>query len=373
MKLIAAVFVLLVLYLVQKNLYRNRWSRNLTITLKFNKGFIECGEEAELTEQIFNDKFLPLPVLHIKFAVDRSFLFQDMENSVVTDFYHRNDVFSIMGHQKVTRKHKFQGTKRGFYRIEGANILVRDFFLTASFAKSISSDTAIYVFPEKLDMDSLSLVYQGILGEIAARKSLLYDNLTFRGIRDYQSFDPYRSINWKASAKASNLKVNVYDYTMDAEVRILINLDTDSMIKTDRLLEDSIALASTAARKFLMDNVRVSLLTNGEDSMSHEMVAVSAGADLSHGVTIDKYLSRIESSRGKDAFLALLDDELKMAELHVLYFIISPYHKNDLMERLDRMEKKGLSVNMIVPYYDRIGYQPERPYISGWEVSIYED
>lgn len=373
MKLVAAVFVLISAYLFQKELYRRIWNRNLKVVLKFNKGFIECNETANLSEIIYNDKFLPLPVLHVKFAADRSFLFEDMENSVVTDYYHRNDAFSVLGNQKVTRSLTFQGTKRGFYRIENANILVKDFFMTSSFARTISSDAAIYVFPEKLDISALDPMYQGMLGEISCRRSIICDNMTFQGLRDYQSFDSYKSINWKASAKSNELKVNIYDFTMDAEVRILINLDTDSMIKTDRLLEESIGIASTAARQFLKDKVRVSLITNGEDSINHETVSVRAGGDLSHGITIDKYLSRISGSRGKDCFLQILEKELMKAEAHVLYLIVSPYHKNDLKERLDQMSRKGLSVNMVVPYYDRLGFVPEREYMTGWEVSIYED
>ncbi len=373
MKLVVAALVLFFAYLFQKGLYRRYWNQKLLVTLKFNKDYIECKESAELMEIISNDKFLPLPVMHVKLAMDRSFLFQDMDNAVVTDYYHRNDAFSILGHQRVTRRLAFQGTKRGFYHIGGANILVKDFFLTSSFARTVQSDAALYVFPEKLNLSALELRYQGMLGELAARKSLVYDTATFRGIRDYQRFDSYRSINWKASARANGLKVNVYDYSMDAEVRILLNLDTDSMIETNRLLEDSISLASTLARQFLRDKIRVSLWSTGLDCESRKPAQVMAGGDLAHGITIDQCLARIKGSAGKDAFLTRLNQELEQGREEVLYVIISPYHKEDLTLLLDQMTRKGMGVHMLVPYYDTLGFLPERSYMTGWEVSIYEN
>jgi hypothetical protein len=57
--------------------------------------------------------------------------------------------------------------------------------------------------------------------------------------------------------------VNLVDPTQDAEVKILLNLDTDSMIRADRLLEEAISVASSLARVHLKDKERVSVWRNG--------------------------------------------------------------------------------------------------------------
>ncbi len=116
---------------------------------------MECGEEAELIEEIENDKTLPLPVFHFKFSVDRALRFSDMENSVVTDYYHRNEVFSIPGHQKIRRTLSFRGYERGHFRVENVTVLVRDFFMSRLFAQSGREDVGIYVFPKKLDTEKI--------------------------------------------------------------------------------------------------------------------------------------------------------------------------------------------------------------------------
>ena len=375
MKLIAAVLVVLLFYFIQKVIYSKYWEKGLSTDVRFSKEFIECGEHAELIESVTNDKNLPLPIFQFKTSVDRNLRFEDMENSVVTDRYYRNDIFSLLGRQKVERKLVFEATHRGIYAVDSINVLAKDFFLVSTFATSVDSDARIIVFPKKLDISALDPMFRGILGEIQARHSVVEDSLTFRGIRDYRTSDGYRSINWKQSAKSINkLKVNVYDFTMDAEVRILVNLDTETMIETDRLLETSISIASSAVRRFLLEHVKVSVNTNGtkEEEGSEILPNPGAGAELSHSATIDKYLAGVKGSAGTEAFLTQLDREKIERGERVLYLIISPYYKEDLLQKLDSLERAGLSVVMVVPYYDKHGFHATRPWMYGWKLSLIE-
>ena len=375
-------------------MYRRHWDRGLLARLSFDKNYLECGEDATLTLEIENRKLLPLPVFHLKYSVDRSFVFEENENSVITDLHYKNDAFSILGNQRITRRHRFHGTKRGVYDIAGCTIHVKDFFLISTFAKQLDQKSLLYIFPTKLRSSEYDKLMRGIMGEITARNSLIEDNMTFRGIRDYTGHDSMRSINWKSTARRNDLMVNLYDHTMDREVRILLNLDTENMISTDRLLEESISLASTIARNMLQKKTGVSFVTNGmtrssgstSDPVEHKVSvsmritdddvrvpAVGKGADMSHAITIDKVLSSISASAGKDEFLKLLDAEIKTAENNIFYIIISPYHKEDIAERLSRMQRLDIGVAMIVPYYDTLGFKNPKKGMYGLEVKMYEE
>ena len=373
MHLVLIVVIIGLIYFIQERLYRKYWKRGLRTSLCFSKEYMECGEEAELIEEIENDKTLPLPVFHFKFSVDRALRFEDMENSVVTDYYHRNEVFSILGHQRIRRSLTFRSSERGHFRVESVNVMVRDFFMSRLFAYTNREDVGIYVFPEKIDADRIASLTRGRIGEIAARRSLVEDPLSFRGLRDYQSMDPYRSINWKQSARTGEWKVNLYDATQDAEVRILLNLDTDSMIRADKLLEESISLASTLARIYLTKKERVMVWTNGLTEEGNKLQAPGLGSELSHGITIDKYLAVIRKSEGKDVFLSRLDAELTSMNRSTLYLIISPYYKEDLLQRMDRLLAEGAAVLGVVPYYTGLGFDARRSYLTGWEVSDYAE
>ncbi|MBO4864453.1 MAG: DUF58 domain-containing protein [Eubacterium sp.] len=370
MRLIAAVIVLVAVYFIQKQLYRKYWDKSLDMSLCFSRDFIECGETAELVEVVSNDKLLPLPVFHMKFSIDKSLQFEETENASITDLYHKNQVFSIMGHQRITRRLEFTGTERGVITLNNASILVHDFFMTSHYARRIPDYDCIYVFPKKLKTENFDLKFRGIMGELETKNGIITDNLTYRGIREYQPFDPYRSINWKQSAKARELMVNIYGYTTDSNVRIMLNLDNDYMIETDKLLEESISLVSTFAKRLTEKAVNVSLVTNGVMKDGTPLRPVPDGAERRHSITIDKTLTEIRGSSGKDAFLSMLEHELSDIRRDTLYLVVSPYAKEDMMMLLDRMEAAGGTVHLIVPYYDEYPYKPDRPYSDGWEVSI---
>lgn len=95
--------VLLVLYFAQRLLFRRLWDKNLTVQISFDRDYIFCGEEANLVETIVNNKYLPLPVLEVGFDMSRWVVFQDEENSTVSDMTYRRDVFTASVRQRITR------------------------------------------------------------------------------------------------------------------------------------------------------------------------------------------------------------------------------------------------------------------------------
>ena len=370
MKLILAVILLAVVYSVQRYLYSKYWDKGLDTEVRFSRDYIECGESAELIEVVTNDKTLPLPVFHMKFSVDKSLIFNDRANSQITDLYHKNELFSILGHQKITRKLEFVGSARGVVSINNASILVKDFFLTEVYACKMEHSDVIYIFPKKIGTDEFKLFFRGILGEIETRRSVVEDSLTFRGIREYQPFDAYRSINWKQSAKAHELMVNMYGYTTDSRVRILLNLDNNYMIEKNKLLEEAISLVSSMARDLLKEGIMVSVMTNGVGLNGEPLAEVGEGADLNHSITIDRMLSEITGSTGKDVFLEQVKNEIGHLQRDTLYLVVSPYGKSDLTDLLDKVVSSQGTVSLIVPCYDEYPYVSDRPYAVSWEVPL---
>ena len=211
-----------------------------------------------------------------------------------------------------------------------------------------------------------------MLGDIESSRSLIEDPYTFRGIRDYDTSYNMKRINWKASAKTGDLKVNLYNTTSVQKVKILLNLDTNTMIKTEYIDEISIKLASSAALYFIKKNLPVALRTNGTDLVTQNTCNVDFGNSDSHMITIDKYLSRIGGHSGIDEFMNIIDDELSNGKKDIAYFIVSSYHKEVLLEKLDILKENSEGLVMYVPYYNIHGYEKLRTYIHGWEVNIYE-
>lgn len=372
MKLILAICVAIFVYLIQQKIYRRMWDKSLDVSISFPEEYIEEGEMSALIEVVNNNKFLPLPVFHVKFAAPRSFRFSNQENASVTDLYYRNDVFSVMGNQKITRQLDFVGEKRGFYSVTGINIIAKDFFMTKTFAKNITNHANMYVFPQKLTGPKFKDFSNVLIGEIENRKSLYEDPYTFSGIREYDRGDSMNRINWKATARNNQLMVNIYAHASEQPVKILLNLETHIMLRPEIIRELCISFAASISESLLANKIPVMFSSNGEDMITKECESVNAGASMNHLISINKCLARIDKNRGIDSFFDIVNGEIKSGKTNTSYVVISPYYKEDLLLKLDYMVSKGICVKMLVPYYDIQEFVPSRDYMYGWEVKYDE-
>lgn len=372
MQLIIAITIAIFIFIWQKSMYNRMWDERLGLDIRFKDSYINAGERSSLIEIINNGKFLPLPVLHVKFSVDKSFVFDNQDNVSVTDCYHRNDAFSIMGGQRITRKLDFQATKRGVFFISGVTLTAKDFFMTKTFAKVIDCNSRMYIFPRKIDTPEFETYFNTVMGEIEAKRGLLEDPYTFRGIRDYDVSDNMSKINWKASAKNGQLMVNQYGYSWEPRIKILLNLDTNQMIRSDYITELSIELASSIAMEFLDNRVSVGLVSNGLDNKKQPLGVVESGTAVEHMLTIDRYLASIADNQEIDGFLDIVDGLIDSYDRESTYIIISSYHRENLLEKLDYLHEKGMDFHMLVPYFDVQGLSNHRDYMYAWEVELDE-
>ena len=372
MQLVLAVFIGIIIYAIQSRLYRKLWDYRLDVELNFNEEYVVAGGSGTLTESVTNSKKLPLPILHVKFSAPKSFTFEDAKNSSVTDHYHRNDVYSVMGAQRIKRTFAFTAGSRGFYTISSMNIISKSLFLNGTYAKTDDCDTCVYVLPKKLDLKEGRELIATITGEIQARRSITEDPFLFRGMREYMSTDPVRSINWKASARQEYPIVNLYGYTAEHRVKLMLNVEPNVMVKSRSMYELCVSIASTMIEKLTDAGIPVELISNGTDVITGDTGYVDWGASKEHGLTCDRYLSRLSGSAGAGYFINLLEEELKKTDSSTTYVVISSYMKEDMISVLDAMQQRGADLYMIAPYYDIDKGICVRNYIRGLEVRIDE-
>lgn len=372
MGLLIAVVCFALIYIAQGRIYKRWWNKGLSVDIRFENEMMETGKKSYVIETINNAKRLPLTVLHVKFSTSRSFYFADSENSQVTDLYHRNDVFSIMGNRQIIRKLEFTARERGLYFISGVNVIVKDFFMSKTFADSMKNSSYIYVFPKKIQNEGLDIIFNSLFGDILINMSLFDDPFTYKGIREYTSLDGMKSINWKASARFDNMMVNMLDHTSEQKVKIMLCLEPHVMIKTEYMEELCISIASSAASYFIDKGISVMVSSNGTDILSKEIEKVDYGFSKEHMQVIDKYLARISKNAGFDSFLQIIDETVYAKDINTFYIVISSYHKEDLMVKLDEMRYQGMNVHMIAPYLNIRGFDNGRPYVHGMEVAIDE-
>ena len=222
-KILGIGFIGFLLFVIQKRVYEKLWQRSLYVSVSFGNEPIFEGDQGELKEIIENKKRLPLSVLKVKFKTDRHLIFGNEKGSRTTDQYYRNDIFRIGGGERVTRTLKFQGGRRGYYTIDEVSLVASDLFFLSQLTADKKVKTELYVYPRPYDAARLRRSLIQMNGEMLSRRHLQEDPFEYRGIREYQPYDDMRSINWKATAKTGDFKVNQRNYTSLKSVRIFFN------------------------------------------------------------------------------------------------------------------------------------------------------
>lgn len=109
----------------------------------------------------------------------------------------------------------------------------------------------IFVYPYIGPMDRYRLIAKHMLKGMGSRRQRIQGiALDFRGLRDYNTDDEYRAVNWNASARAQKPIINIYD--IEKSQNILLCIDTGrtmfDLYKGFSALDRSIAAAMVLAK-----------------------------------------------------------------------------------------------------------------------------
>lgn len=371
MKIIAVIIGAFVMYQLQQYLYSRFWNKNLTVHIHLSDDKAIEGEVLKLYETIWNKKLLPIPILKVKFMTSRYLSFLDTNNSGITDNYYRNDLLSVMMYQKLTREISFCCTHRGYFTIDKMVLVCRDILMTSEYVSRNDLDVHLYVYPKPVAFDKFQVPFQKMLGTVLSKRYINEDPFEFRTIRDYQSYDTLKTVNWKASAKTGSLKVNAFDHTSSQQIKILLNLELETIWKYEDILEESIRIAATFAANFIEQGIPTSVYTNALDLITKERLNVPAGSGTNHMRTINETLARIDTALKIPPFVPAIQEEIVSATQKDYIILISSYQKEDLQLLLSPLIQSKMDFSWIVPLNQEIKLSVRNEFMSHvipWEL-----
>ena len=321
MNIILMLIGVVIVYNILRITYRDNWSRNLSVDVTFSSNTATKGDTIKMVETVTNAKRMPLPCVNIKFSIDKNLVFgQEDNNSRITDKTYRNDVFSLLSNQRVTRKIDVLCARRGVYRLEAIETV---------FAGAFMNDIMIN------------------------KKYLLEDKFVFAGIRDYQSYDSIRDVNWNASARTGKLMVNQYNETVSRNVCILLNLESEGVLMQEDVIEQAISIAAGLAQLLIGKGINVSVTSNGCDIDTKEQTVIEAGSGLSHFGRINTAFARIDLKLPMQEFSIILDNmqeyNNKNQRQDSVYVLISANKHGKLKLSAERLMSKQQNKIWIVP------------------------
>jgi uncharacterized protein (DUF58 family) len=180
------------------------------------------------------------------------------------------------------------------------------------------------VFPKLVDVSGLELANKKAFGDIAGRRRIYEDNVSFRGIRQYAEGDELSKINWKATAKERQLMVNCYEDMRRKSVVLLLDIGTNVL---EHLQETAISIASSLALDCEKKSVPVTLISNGKDCVTGNCVNDT-------GKNIYRALARIDTQQIKKSF-SLTGFRQSMSESSII--LISAACDSVILHQLERL------------------------------------
>lgn len=276
----------LLLFVLQRELYLRKWDRGLFIDFHFTERAVNEGESVGIVERSVNRKLLPLPFYGYEYKVKRNYSTFSTDGSDAMTLKRK---LALPARRAAANRAKLQGLLRGVYAVGEVKLSSTDLFHTLRLERGQDCYAYMTVYPAKIPAQKLALPVRLLLGSVTTRRMAQEDPFALKSIRPYEIYDSPRIINWKASARTGELKVNQFEYTTDEALLILLDMGCGE--ENDR--EEMIRLASSISLFFLRRGVCVSLLANGRDCATGLPIRVRAGAGLGHQIAVDEALAHV--------------------------------------------------------------------------------
>jgi uncharacterized protein (DUF58 family) len=231
------------------------WARHclagVTYRRRFGSTHVFFGEETDLFLEAVNAKPLPLAWLRMsdEFPADVDLLSGTLTRTIDPHRRFLINTVSLRWYEKVTRRYRLRGNRRGVWRFGPASLTSGDIFGLSTKRQLFQETDTLLVYPKMVELAALGLPTLHPFGESNTPQRLVDDPLRMVGARDYLPGDSFRNIHWKASAHRRALQTKLFEPSGSRPLAIFLNIRTSPFIAVDRdLLELAIVVAASVAR-----------------------------------------------------------------------------------------------------------------------------
>ena len=268
--------------LLQSLLFHIAGLRGLTYRRSFSREGAYAGEQVMLTEVLENRSPMPLPWLRAESRMSPNLRLGKSgdgdERTVSGDMYHCS-LFFMAGFSRITRRHPITLLRRGYYSASTVVLSAGDLFGGQAASRTEDTGAVIAVYPALMGEQEIPPMCRRFLGDLLVRRFIEPDPFLISGIRPYRPGDAPRCVNWRATARMSELQVNTFDYTADPSLLVVLNVQkTESQwgnLSDAELdaIERGVSLAATLCLQALRHGAEAGFAAN-TDTRAEENICV---------------------------------------------------------------------------------------------------
>lgn len=354
MALIVMALILTAVLIVQYLVYKNIGLSDIDYKLTISKSEAFENEEIEITEEIANNKWLPLPWARSEISCSRWLSFYGNSQSVAKDAQKGlvSGIFMLKGHQRLKRVWKVRCEKRGIFRIEDVTLSVSDLFGLAKPTAMLKLSEEILVLPSPSDMQMPQLSSEAFIGSNTVRRFILPDPFMICGAKEYTGREAMNRIHWGATARTGDLMVYNNEFTTERRMLVVINMQRVFADETQKL-SVSLLEAQIKAAAFVLDQCYRSHIAVGFAVNDMELTRVEAAEGYEHTVNILRTLARLKNRCGMhiDDFVQRLD-----CSEYTDVLLISNILTDKCAEFMQGLQAQGIYTALLANEIDETGF-----------------
>ena len=247
------------------------WGRYCLAGISYARAFaterLFFGEEADLWIEIVNAKPLPLTWLKTEDEFPKGFTVRRVQWGYSSNARRQVlvNLFSLRWYERVRRRYRLVGDRRGAFDIGPVMISSGDLFGFRFRKQEFDYRHTVLVYPKIVPLQNLGLRVARPGGDLPATRRISEDPLRLAGARDYLPGDSVRFIHWKATSRRSALQTKVFDPSASQQMVICLNTQTLEHIYegvVSDFLETAIVVAASLAHAGLDARQPVGLSCN---------------------------------------------------------------------------------------------------------------
>ena len=252
------------------------------------------GEIVELTVELINLKPLPLTWLRVEDGVPRQVTIEGgrIEAGRSEFFPYLLMIVAMLPYERLVRRLRVRCNHRGEHKFGPSSLQSGDYLGLLDAWRTERNEVSLLIFPKVFALELGKVASQLLLGQDAARRQYLPDPMRVIGARNYQSGDPYRSIDWRATAKTNKLMVRILEPSSTPVLDLVLDFSGPARDPPDYApdeLECAISVVASLAR-FALDR-RMAVGVRGNGYSRQVLLAVPPSARPGHFALIMEALA----------------------------------------------------------------------------------
>lgn len=236
------------------------WTGNSLRRLQVNRHFTEhifVGEEIGVRIEIANRSWWPVPWVRYEETPPLPLSSGEMIRRAMT----------LGPKERTNFTYTLVGRQRGYYSIGPGILRTGDLFGFADAEGILDVPAHLVVYPRVIPLAHVELTSRSPHGTVFSRQQIFADPTRIIGLRPYRAGDPWRSIDWKSSARVGDLQVKKYEPAISLTSVIFVDLDTAAYTRAWRIAasEWAIVVAASLANYLVGERQAVGVASNGLD------------------------------------------------------------------------------------------------------------